>query len=226
MDIDLPELLELIREMELLLKNEKEKDLLKKVKEGLTELIEQRREMHEADIKILEEYFDDQEKENEDLMREISASIRQIEALKQKNTELSGKIADDEILKAIINNNKARIEKLRAKSKENKALAKELKKEKDTLNKSWAAKYGWLRHFTDVELRATIKHYAGRLGALRRKYNSAIKSLEDIYMETYNQHFKNLENFKGRIRGLCTDSIEICPECNMPVSHCACDKKS
>ena len=204
--------------LEGLLKTKAQKNQFHKVKGS----VEETDERHKGDLKIEGDYHRDLEEENEKQMREIAQSNEQIELLKKAREELSGKVVHSKKLERTIDQNKARIRKLKAENKEIRENKEETEKSLDSKKRGSAGRLGWANRY----IKYYIRSYEIKLGLLRSKYNSAIESLGDIYLKTNSNKFESLENFQKRIRKLCTDSIRICPKCKRPESHCICEAES
>jgi len=171
-----------------------------------------------ADMQILEKYYKDQEKENEVLMIEIEESNEQLKQLKEQILKMDSIVKNNDKILIILEKNNKRLKILKGKTKA-------IEEDKKKLQKSYAAKIGWIKHDHGEELNNTIKSYAAKLGWARKWHFDAIATLEEIQIESINKKFKNLDNFKTRIQNLCAKTIEICQTCNYPVSMCKCKDK-
>ena len=172
-------------------------------------------ELWHADIEVLEQYYKDQDKENEELMIEISQSNDKIKQLREELPQSTGKVEDSNRLIQILERNNERLKKLRYK-------AKSIKEDKNWLKKSYAAQLGWAKRNYDIELSSTTRSYAAQLGWARRWHSGAVDRLERIYVESGNKKIRNINNLRMKIQNLCEEAIELCPTCSNPSSFCKC----
>jgi len=187
----------------------------RKCLDAIRNQFDRNKELWQADMIVLEEYYKDQEKENETLMIEISKRIGQIEKLIEQITKSTGKVEDSD---KVEDNDKI----ARVLERNIDRLKRLIEKNEERLKRSYAAKFGWAKRNLDTELSITTKSYAAQLGWARKKHSNAVALLEKIYVESGNKRFKKIDSFRSKIQRLCSEAIDLCPTCNNPASFCKC----